>query len=72
MSTPQQPQLSPALKWWPWPPGDPAPEIWSIIFELDQRVQLQIVDAVLDVQIDIARAHVKGLEAIRKIIPGGR
>jgi hypothetical protein len=69
MSTPE-PQLSRSLQWWPWPPGDPAPEIWRIILELDKRVQVQVVDAVLDTHIQIARAHVKGLETIRKIVGG--
>ena len=72
MSTPQRPQLSQSLQFWPWPPGDPAPEIWRVILELDQKIQLQVVDAVLEVQLDIARAHIKGLETIRKAIPGGR
>jgi hypothetical protein len=63
-----QPGLSPALKWWPWPPGDPAPEIWRIITDLDLRVQLQVVNAVLDTQIAVARAHMEGLQKIQKAI----
>ena len=65
-----QPELSRALQWWPWPPGDPAPEIWRVIFELDRRVQVQVIDAVLNTQIAIAKAHVGGLEQIRKIVGG--
>ena len=63
-----QPELSPSLQWWPWQPGDPGPEIWRIIHDLDRRVQVQVVDAVLNTHIAIARAHVEGLENIRNII----
>jgi hypothetical protein len=59
-----------ALQFWPWPPGDPAPEIWRLIQDLDRRVQLQVVDAVLDAQISMAKAHVEGLASIRKIVAG--
>jgi hypothetical protein len=65
-----QPELSRFLQWKPWPPGDPAPEIWSIIYELDRRVQVQVVEAVLNAQIGMARAHIEGLESIRKAISG--
>lgn len=65
-----QPELARALQWRPWPPGDPAPEIWSIIHDLDRRVQVQVVDAVLNAQIGMARAHIEGLESIRKVISG--
>jgi hypothetical protein len=58
------------LQWQPWPPGDPAPEIWRIILELDRKVQLRVVDVVLNAQIAMARAHVEGLEGIRKTIAG--
>ena len=66
------PELSGSLQWWPWPPGDPAPEIWRIIYELDRRVQVQVVDAVLNTNIAVARAQVEGLENIRKVIAGAR
>jgi hypothetical protein len=67
-----QPELSRAFQWHPWPPGDPAPEIWRIIQELDRKVQLRVVDAVLNTQIAISRAHVEGLESVRKIIAGAQ
>jgi hypothetical protein len=67
-----QPELSPALQWWPWPPGDPAPEIWRIIFELDRRVQLQVVETVIDTQIAVAQAHVKGLQGLKKVFAGAQ
>ena len=68
----QEPQLSALLKWRPWPPGDPAPEIWSIILDLDRRFQLEVVDAVLSTQIAMARAYVDGLERISKVVAGAR
>jgi hypothetical protein len=65
------PELARAFQWQPWPPGDPAPEIWRIIQELDRKVQLKVVDVVLNTQIAMSRAHVEGLESIRKVIAGG-
>ena len=62
--------LSPLLHWRPWPPGDPAPEIWRIIFELDRRVQIQFVDTLLDTQIAVAQAQVRGLESMKKVLAG--
>ena len=67
-----QTDLSPLLQWKPWPPGDPAPEIWRIIFELDRRVQLQVVEMVLDTQIAAAQAHVKGLQGLKKVLAGAQ
>ena len=69
---PSQPQqLARALQWWPWPPGDPGPEIWRVILELDRRVQIQVVTTVLDTQISVAKAHVEGLQKIREIVAAG-
>ena len=70
MTNPEKPQLARALHWGPWPPGDPGPEIWRLIFELDRRVQVQVVGAVLDTQIAMAKAHINGLEQVRKVIGG--
>ena len=67
-----QRELPSALQFFPWPPGDPAPEIWRLIFELDRRVQVQAVKAVLDTQIAIAQAHVQGLQQIQKVITGAK
>lgn len=71
MSHVEPPQLAQALKWWPWPPGDPAPEIWRIILDLDRRIQVQVVDVVLETQIAVAKAHVEGLERIRDVVVSG-
>jgi hypothetical protein len=67
-----EPRLSSALQFFPWPPGDPAPEIWRLIFELDRRVQVQAVKVVLDTQIAVAQAHVQGLQQIQKVIAGAK
>ena len=71
MSVPER-DLSPLLRWRPWPPGDPAPEIWSIIFELDRRVQLQAANIVLQTQIAQTRAHLDGLTKIQKLVSGAK
>ncbi|MFN0154630.1 MAG: hypothetical protein ACKVUT_09645 [Gaiella sp.] len=61
-------QVNPLFRWRPWPPGDPAPEIWRIIDELDQRVQLQVVGAILQTQIASAKVHAEGLQKIHDVI----
>lgn len=60
--------LASILKFRPWPPGDPAPEIWQVIYELDRRVQVEVAKAVLDAQIAMAHAHVEGLAKVQKIL----
>jgi hypothetical protein len=71
MSVPER-DLSPILQWRPWPPGDPGPEIWKIIFELDRRVQVQAVNIVLQTQIVQTRAHLDGLTKIQKLVTGAK
>ena len=71
MSVPERP-LNPLLQWQPWPPGDPAPEIWRIIFELDRRVQLQVANVVLATQIAQVKAHLDGLTKIQKLVAGAK
>ena len=72
MANPQAQQLAQAFQWQPWPHGDPAPEIWRIIYELDRRVQVQVVDAVLDAQIKMMTAHAAGLQKVRDILVKGQ
>jgi hypothetical protein len=60
--------LSPLLQWRPWPPGDPAPEIWRIIFELDRKIQIEVVERVLDTQVAVLQAHVKGLQGLKQVL----
>jgi hypothetical protein len=68
MSTPQPQHLASSLQWQPWPPGDPGPEIWRIIQEFDRRIQVQVVDAVLDTHIKMENARTAGLQKIRDIL----
>ncbi len=72
MSSIPERDLSPLLRWRPWPPGDPGPEIWQIIFELDRRVQVQAANIVLQTQIAQVRAHLDGLTKIQKLISGAK
>jgi hypothetical protein len=66
-SIPQR-ELSPLFRWHPWPQGDPPPEIWQIIQELDRAQQLRAVSVILDTHIAVAQAHVKGLQGIKEVI----
>jgi hypothetical protein len=52
----------------PWPPGDPGPEIWSILVELDRGIQLQVVEAVINTHIKQAQAGIAGLKQIQGIV----
>lgn len=72
MSEPFSRELSPFLQWHPWPPGDPGPEIWRIIFEADRRVQLQVAKAVLDTHIAQTKAQLDGLTKIQKLVAGAK
>ena len=70
-SLPQR-ELSPLLQWQPWPPGDPGPEIWRLIFEPHRRVQVQAVNVVLQTQIAQTKAHLDGLTKIQKLVTGAK
>ena len=72
MSNIPQRELSSALQFFPWPPGDPGPEIWRIIFELDQRVKVQVANVVLQTQIAQMKAQLDGLTKIQKLVTGGK
>ena len=53
----------------PWGPvTDPGPEMWELIRGLDRRVQLQVANIVLDTHIGIARAHIEGLQKVKKAL----
>jgi hypothetical protein len=56
--------LSQRLRFRPWPPGDPGPEIWAIIRELDARQQREIAGIVLHAQIAMDEARIVGLKQI--------
>jgi hypothetical protein len=66
-SIPQQ-DLASIFRWRPWPPGDPAPEIWQIIQELDRAHQIRAVNVILDTQIAVAQAHMKGLQGLKEVV----
>lgn len=63
--------LHQTLRWWPFPPGDPAPEIWRVISDLDKRAQLEVAQVVLQTQIETIRAHAQGLEQIKAVVAKG-
>jgi hypothetical protein len=65
---PQRQDLSQILRWHPWNGGDPAPEIYQIILELERSVQLQVAGAILQTQINVGEAHLEGLKQIQGII----
>jgi len=64
-------KLSPLLRWYPWHRGDPAPEIWSIIQELEVSKQREIAAIVLRTQIAIEEAHIAGLKQIAGVLGSG-
>lgn len=62
--------LSSRLLFRPWPPGDPGPEIWSIIRELDARQQREIAGIVLNTQIAMEEARIGGMKQIASKLAG--
>jgi hypothetical protein len=56
------------LRFFPWPPGDPGPEIFAIIREIDSRQLLNVGRAVIATQIRIAEAHLEGMKQIEGIL----
>lgn len=65
-------KLAPALRFRPWPPGDPGPEIWQIIRELNLQEQRQIAGIVLRAQIAMEEARIGGMKEIADVLSGGR
>lgn len=61
-------RLSERLWWRPFPPGDPGPEIYRIIEELDSQRIVEVVGVVLDTQIAMSEAHLAGMQKIREIV----
>jgi hypothetical protein len=56
--------LAQLLRFRPFPPGDPGPEIWRIIQEFDLNRQIQFAGIVLNTQIAMAEAHLDGMRRI--------
>ena len=61
-------RLSERLWWRPFPPGDPGPEIYRIIEELDSQRLVEVVGVVLDTQIAMSEAHLAGMQKVREIV----
>jgi hypothetical protein len=61
-------RLSERLWWRPFPPGDPGPEIWRIIEELDSQRLIELVGVVLETQIAMSEAHLAGMQKIRDMV----
>jgi hypothetical protein len=66
---PQVEQVLPSeLVFRPHPPGDPGPDIWTIVSRFDARQQAAFAHTVLASQIAVAEAHVEGLKQIQGAI----
>lgn len=63
--------LAPRLLFRPWPPGDPGPEIWQIIRELELQQQRQIAGIVLKTQIGMEEVRIGGMKQIAEILTAG-
>lgn len=61
-------RLSERLWWRPFPPGDPGPEIYRLIEELDSQRLVEVVGVVLDTQIAMSEAHLAGMQKVREIV----
>jgi hypothetical protein len=48
--------------------GDPGPEIWRILHEVDIRQQLEVVKVVISTQIGVAEARLEGLKRLATVI----
>jgi hypothetical protein len=53
---------------WPWPPGDPGPEIWEIIQELDAERRLQVARVLIETEIAVSEARVAGLKQLGEVM----
>lgn len=62
--------LAQRLRFRPWPPGDPGPEIWGIIRELEAKQQREIVGIVLRTQIAMEEVRLGGLKQIAEKLAG--
>jgi hypothetical protein len=66
---PQVEQAIPSqLVFRPHNPGDPGPDIWSIIAHLQPQQQVEFARTVLASQIAVEQAHVDGLKQIHGAI----
>jgi hypothetical protein len=65
-------ELASRLWFRPWPHGDPGPEIWQIINELQPPQQREIVGAILRSQIAMEEARISGLKQVADLISKAR
>ena len=65
-------ELASSLWFRPWPPGDPAPEIWRIIGELQVQQQREIAAVVLRAQIAMEEARIGGLKQVADLLAKAR
>jgi hypothetical protein len=62
-------ELAGPLRFWPHNPGDPGPEIYSILIEaLDEERQLAVAAALINSHIAIHEAQIAGLKQIHAVI----
>lgn len=54
----------------PWHGGDPGPEIWRIIQELEVEHQRQIVGVIIETEINKLEAQVNGLRQVGAVLKG--
>jgi hypothetical protein len=54
----------------PFPPGDPAPEIYEILRDLDIKLQVQAVGVMLRTEMAMTKARLEGLLLLEKIFAG--
>jgi hypothetical protein len=60
-----------ALERFPWNPvphGDPAPEIYAILRDLDIQIQVQAVGVMIRTEVAMTKARLEGLQQLEKVI----
>jgi hypothetical protein len=66
------PELNPLLRWRPFPPGDPGPEIYEILREvLDRRQILEVANVLIEAEISIGEARLEGARQLQKVVAEG-
>lgn len=66
------PELSHLLRFRPWPPGDPVPEIWDLIRELEADKQRQVGATIVRTQIAMDEARIAGLKQIAEVLAASK
>lgn len=56
----------------PFPPGDPAPEIYSILREvLDHRQLLEVVNVLIEANLKAGEVRLEGMRSLQKLVAQG-